>query len=155
MILAGCVNDKKEDFEENVNSNLEISTQKENLQDKTQQEKIRLDGYKRIDSLVYFKGNQFYTISNNGLSEMGTHVFTSTITYKELVCDIRFRWSEIGGVIYTVIDEMSDGDFVVEEILGRTDVVLLNKLIPQEGIDATFLCDLSQEKVKKKPTKIL
>lgn len=105
---------------------------------------LELENYQRVAALVYVKDHQFYTIKDS-VTPVKTNYFHSEILYKESIYDIEFLWCNIDGEIYTLPDDAMPEDFLVEAIVGCNDRVLLRKIVPQEGSEAVFLCDLASQ----------
>lgn len=105
---------------------------------------LELENYQRVATLVYAKDHQFYTV-NDSVTPVKTNYFHSQILYKESTYEIDFLWCNIDGEIYTLSDETMPEEFLVEAIEDCTDKVLLHKIVPQEGKEATFLCDLTNQ----------
>ena len=105
---------------------------------------LELENYQRVAALVYVKDYQFYTIKDS-VTPVKTNYFHSEILYKESIYDIEFLWCNIDGEIYTLPDDAMPEDFLVEAIAGCNDRVLLRKIVPQEGSEAVFLCDLASQ----------
>lgn len=105
---------------------------------------LELENYQRVAALVYVKDHQFYTIKDS-VTPVKTNYFHSEILYKESIYDIEFLWCNIDGEIYTLPDDAMPEDFLVEAIADCNDRVLLRKIVPQEGSEAVFLCDLASQ----------
>lgn len=61
---------------------------------------------------------------------------------------MNFKWCEIDEEISVYVDESMSADVAIEAIAGNTDVVLVSRILPQEGQTDFQLCDLKSQTVK-------
>ena len=100
------------------------------------------------EKIVYYNEGQFYTVSELWKIAVETNTFASKLTYKETTHAIDFSWCEVNDELFAWLNTSDeDGIFSLEKISGCKDKVLLYKVIEMEGIEAVFLCDLSQKKI--------
>ena len=93
-----------------------------------------------VTEKYYYKGGQ--------LCEIDMVDFASSYICDNEAYELNFIWCEIDEEISVYVDESMSADVAIEAIAGNTDVVLVSRILPQEGQTDFQLCDLKSQTVK-------